>query len=66
MCQIQVDTHLKTRVRIPTWDYYIDCSEVEIPSHGPQRLKQWRGLSHSKRKAVPQIAKLEGRARDEG
>ena len=30
MCQIQVDTHSKTRVQIPAWDYDIDHSEVEI------------------------------------
>ena len=28
--QIQVDTHSKTQVLIPSWDYNIDSSEVEI------------------------------------
>ena len=30
MCQIQVHTHSKTRVQIPTRDYNIDRSEVEM------------------------------------
>ena len=30
MCQIQVDTHSKTRVQIPARDYDIDRSDVEI------------------------------------
>ena len=30
LCQIQVETHWKTRVQIPAWDYDINRSEVEI------------------------------------
>ena len=30
-CNLSTDySHQRTRVRIPTWDYDIDCSEVEI------------------------------------
>ena len=33
VCQIQVDTHLKTQVRIPARDYDIDRSESEMVGH---------------------------------